>query len=593
MAASPFNVVVFLAASATLATAQAPSGTWKEVQSFTTRNCSGCHNSKVTSGKLDLQRLASASDFSEDRDAWEKVVHKVKTGEMPPPGVPKPDPAVTAKVIDWLQHQFDRADRNAKPNPGLVVARRLNRTEYNNTVRDLLGVDLRPADSFPPDDTGYGFDNIGAVLSMSPALTERYLSAAEKVARAAVFGIPAPKPALVKHEPWYVDFSTSREVKFDYDKTGMSLPSALHVMHRITVEGDYDIAGLLRGTRPDGSDPLQVAFWVNGKQVNTLEYPIPPGGEVSGVRRQFRIHLTPGEHWMSASFLNVYEGLPPAYKGPNPSKRPQPQPRVRPGAAPTNVEVPEAPPAPRGPSPITGGLPRQASTAFFISNLEVIGPFDAKTDPSPASAAKVFTCGHKTEAAHIPSCARKIVANLARRAFRRPATPAEVTQLASFVALAQKNGDSFNEGVVLAIQKMLISPHFLFRIEQPPRGSVEVTRVSQHELASRLSYFLWSSMPDDELLSAADRGDLRNPQKLAVQVRRMLSDDRAKSLAENFGGQWLQFRALESHEPDRKKYQDYTEYTRLSLQKELSSLSTISFGKTAVFSISSMPNIRS
>jgi hypothetical protein len=494
----------------------------------------------------------------------------VKTGEMPPPGLPKPAPASIAKVTEWLEDQFARADRNAKPNPGSVVARRLNRTEYNNTVRDLLGVDLRPADSFPPDDTGYGFDNIGAVLSMSPALTERYLSAAEKIARAAVFGIPAPQPALVRHEPWYVDFSTSREVKFEYDKTGMSLPSALHVMHRIDVEGDYDVAGLLRGTRPDGSEPLQVQFWVDGKPVKTIEYPIPAGGEVSGVRRQFRIHLTPREHWMSASFLNVYEGLPPAYKGPNPSKRPQPPPRRRPvpAAAPTNVENPAADaPGPKGQSPIIDGLPRQASTAFFISNLEVIGPFDSKTGPSPESVRKVFICGHEGDA-HTASCARKIVTNLARRAYRRPVTAAEVTQLASFVSLAQKNGDSFNEGVNLAIQKILISPHFLFRIEKPTRGAADVASISQHELASRLSYFLWSSMPDEALLNAADRGELRNPQKVALQVRRMLADERAKALAENFGGQWLQFRALESHEPERKKFQQYTEYTRLSLQKE-------------------------
>ena len=568
MAACPFKIVVFLVAAASVASAQSPTPGWKDVQSFTTRNCTGCHNAKVTSGSLDLQRLASAPAFSEDREAWEKVVHKLTTGEMPPPGVSKPEPASIAKVTEWLEDQFDRADRNTEPNPGSVVARRLNRTEYNNTVRDLLGVDLRPADSFPPDDTGYGFDNIGAVLSTSPALTERYLSAAEKIARAAVFGIPAPQAALVKHEPWYVDFSTSREVKFEYDKTGMSLPSALHVMHRIAVEGDYDVAGLLRGTRPDGSEPLRVAFWVDGKQVNTLEYPIPRGGEVSGVRRQFRIHLTPGEHWMSASFLNVYEGLPPAYKGPNPSKLPQPQPRRRPGAAaPTNVEVPEGPPTPRGQSPIVGGLPRQASTAFFVSNLEVIGPFDPTTGPSAESVRKIFTCGH-TSSTHGPACARKIVANLARRAYRRPVTPAEVTQLASFVSMAQKNGDSFNEGVVLAIQKMLISPHFLFRIEQQPRGRADFAPISQYELASRISYFLWSSMPDDQLLSAADRGELRTPRKLALQVQRMLADDRAKALAENFGGQWLQFRALESHEPERKKFQQYTEYTRLSLQKE-------------------------
>ncbi len=567
MAAFPLRLVVFVLAYPTLATAQQPAAGRAALTSFTDGYCTACHNAKVTSGSLDLQRLTSATNFAEGRDTWDKVVQRLKAGEMPPPGAPKPERASVERVTSWLEDQIERADRNQKPNPGVVVARRLNRTEYNNTVRDLLGVNLRPADSFPPDDTGYGFDNVGAVLSMSPALTERYLAAAEQVARAAVFGVSAPAPAMVKHEPWYVDFSTSREVRFEYDKTGMSLPSALHVMHRTEVDGDYDIAGLLRGTRPDGSEPLQVAFWVDGQKVQVLEYPVPPGGEESGVRRQFRVHLTPGEHWLSASFLSVYEGLPPAYKGPNPSRRPQPQPRRRSGVAPTNVEGAELVPGSVGQSPVIGGLPRQATTAFFVSNLEVTGPFNATPGPTPESVRRIFVCGH-TSGRHGASCARRIVTNLGRRAYRRPLAAAEVNELAGFVSLAQKQGDTFEEGLVLAIQKMLISPNFLFRIEQPVRSTAETAPISQHELASRLSYFLWSSMPDDELLSVADRGELRNPQTLHAQVRRMVADPRAKALAENFGGQWLQFRALESHEPDRKKFQDYTEYTRLSLQKE-------------------------
>ncbi len=202
--------------------------------------------------------------------------------------------------------------------------------EYNNSVRDLLGVDFQPAASFPPDDSGYGFDNIGDVLSLSPSLMERYVSAAEKIARAALYGPARMKPTLIKHEPWYVDFDTKSGVKTDYDLTGLSLPSALHVMHRFPVEGDYDIAGLLRGARPPGSEPLQVAFWIDGKQVSERAYPIPPTGEVSGQRKQFRAHVTAGEHWLAASFLRIYEGLPVAFHGPNPSTLPPPPGRWRP-----------------------------------------------------------------------------------------------------------------------------------------------------------------------------------------------------------------------------------------------------------------------
>ena len=194
------------------------------------------------------------------------MIEKLRAGQMPPPPVPPPPAADVKLVVGWISSELARLDREVKPDPGRITARRLNRTEYNNSVRDLLGVDFQPAADFPPDDSGYGFDNIGDVLSMSPSLMEKYVSAAEKIARTALYGPPSMQPTMVKHEPWFVDFDTTPGVKTDYDLTGLSLPSALHVMHRFPVEGDYDIAGLLRGARPPGSEPLQVAFWIDGKK---------------------------------------------------------------------------------------------------------------------------------------------------------------------------------------------------------------------------------------------------------------------------------------------------------------------------------------
>jgi mono/diheme cytochrome c family protein len=561
IAAITLGAAVFAAAGGTPARDQADeAGFQSSVQPFLARNCSGCHNSKLQFGGLNLPLYTGTDAVAKDREHWQLILDRIRTGQMPPAGMPRPPEDALKSVTAWISTEFDREDRLVKPDPGHVTARRLNRTEYNNSVRDLLGVNFDPAADFPPDDSGYGFDNIGDVLSMSPSLMEKYLSAAEKVARMALYGPPTMKPTLVKHEPWYVDFDNTRGVKTDYDLTGISLPSALHVMHRFPVEGDYDVAGLLRGNRPPGSEPLQVAFWIDGKQVATLPYPVPGGGEVSGQRKEFRVHVTSGEHWMSASILKIYEGLPVSFHGPNPSKLPPPPSRGKRGpaaAAPTNDEVPAADPN----AVFSGG----AAVGFFVSNLEVTGPHNQVSGPSESSRKRIFVCATQTT-----DCAHRIVSSLAARVYRRPPTQQEIAQLTGLVATAQKNGDSFQEGLCLAIQRMLISPSFLFLVEQDRKSqSTAASRpVSEYELASRLSYFIWGSTPDDQLLRLAGEQKLRKPDVLNAQVNRMLRDAKAQSLVDDFGGQWLQFRALESHEPERKKFQQYTEYTRMSMAKE-------------------------
>ncbi len=551
----------------------------QSVMPFLSQNCYACHSEKPAIGKLDIKSLETAASALESRESWEKILQKLRTGEMPPPGLPRPDPDERRSVMGWIEGEIARADSLAAPDPGRVTARRMNRAEYNNTVRDLLGVQFRPADDFPQDDSGYGFDNNGDVLSLSPALMEKYLDAAETVSRIALFGPKPLEPVLTRYDPAFMNFDESKEAKLDYDETGLSLPSALHVMHRFPADGEYDFTGLIRGFRPPGSEPVAMAFWIDGKMAGAVDVEVPPSGELSGQVGRIRAGTSAGEHWLAVSFLRVYEGLPAEYQGPNPSKRPPPTPPdpndlFRPAPNATQEEIAEldkqkARFLERRRQPAGAADPRRrASAGFFMSNLDVTGPYEQKLGPSREALEKIYVCGH-LDGAHQPGCARTIVSGLARRAYRRPPTQLEVSELAGLVSMVQREGDSFEEGIALAIQRLLVSPRFLYRIEQKEGAADKgVHAISNYELASRLSYFLWSSIPDEELMNLADQGVLRDATVLEAQVRRMLRDPKASALVENFGGQWLQFRALESVKPDRDAFPAFQEYLRMSMREE-------------------------
>ncbi|HLK56299.1 MAG TPA: DUF1592 domain-containing protein [Chthonomonadaceae bacterium] len=538
---------------------------------FFAAHCAACHNAKAMAGNLDLQALHRSDSVTRQRETWETILRKIRTGEMPPKGSPRPGEAQVKETVLRIENAFERADRLASSDPGRVTARRLNRAEYNNTIRDLLGVDYRPADDFPQDDSGYGFDNIGDVLSLSPSQMEKYVASAEKIARAAVFGPEALPPTLVRHEASGRRIVVGTAVPVRYDATGLNLPNSLHVMHRFPVDGEYLFRFCLNGLRPLGSEALHYGLWIDGRQVQALEFDPtgdaafnPDRQDFSGRTLECRLRVTAGEHWVAATIERMYEGLPPEYGGPNPSKR--------------QVSLPEFKPPP--------GLPPERIEAIRklvearrkvkaptndarVSALEIGGPYAQAKGPSEESLRRIFTCGH-LHGGHNPDCTRKIAYDLARRAFRRPVTSQEVDRLASLVSLAQKQGDSYEEGICLALQGILVSPHFLYRIERdlPAANTNTAHLLSQHELASRLSYFLWSSMPDDALRDCADRQTLRNPDVLAAQVRRMLKDPRSQALAENFGGQWLHFRALESVRPDRDRFPDFDDYLRMSMRQE-------------------------
>lgn len=551
-----------------------PAGSFETVvRPFLEANCFECHGNETHKRDLNFEAMTSASALVDHRERWDDVVQKLRDREMPPADEPQPAEHQRQAVAAWLARELARIDRTTPPNPGRVTARRLNRAEYNNTIRDLLGVDVRPADDFPQDDSGYGFDNIADVLSLSPALMEKYLKSAEQVSRIALFGPPAMSPTLVRLRSDGRRPGDARVFPARYDVTGLTLPNAFHATHRIPVDGEYVVRVGLGGLRPAGSDPVTVALWIDERQIATRVFDLERAARFDDDRQdfggqtfEFRTALPAGEHAISVAIPRIYEGLPARYGGPNPSARPEP--RRREFSPPPNA-TPERVAQLRKQFEETQALLQNIPlNGVRISSVDVGGPYAQANGPSKTSLAKIYTCGHAA-GQHAPACVAVIVKSLAARAFRRPVTSGELTKYIQLVRDAQRDEGSLEEGLAVGIQALLVAPDFLFRIERDRAdGDGPLQRISQHELATRLSYFLWASMPDAALRRAADTGTLRNVAVLEAQVRRMLRDPRARSLAEQFGGQWLQFRALESLTRNRERFPDFEDYLRQSMRRE-------------------------
>ncbi len=554
--------IVFVAAALSVPLSAAS----PEVFSFVEKSCAGCHNASVKSGDVDLKSLQTAKTFDQDREIWEKVVDKLKTGQMPPPGVPRPLEATTKSVTHWIETEFDRLDRMVTPEAGRVTARRLNRAEYNNTMRDLLGIDIRPADGFPADTAAFGFDNISDALNLTPALLENYVDAAERVVRTALFGPERRKPAAIHYSaPVRINEtrgkSTLTKDLLNYDLTGLSTLHSAHFIHRFPVDAEYNFRLVLNGHRPNQSEPVHPALFIDGKLIKEFEV---DATDLEGQIVEVRARVTAGEHLLSESYLKTYHGLPPSYNGPEPSKRP-PVPLIsaRGKLSEKDIETLRK----YGTKIKTDAIETRVDNRF--ESLDVGGPFNQATAASPGSLRKIYVCGH-VAGKHTDACARKILTSFASRAFRRPVTAKEVDQFIGYVTLARKQGDSFEEGIATALQAVLVSPNFLYRIEHDrpaPAGNASVP-ISRYELASRLSYFLWSSMPDAELLRAAGQGTLQQPAVMDAQVKRMLRDPKSFALVENFAGQWLQFRNIEVVRPDQERFPMFDDALRLSMRRE-------------------------
>lgn len=546
------------------------------IRPFVAENCVPCHGYKKQKNGLNLESFESATSLTDDHDRWAEVVRKLRAREMPPEEEPQPPEHKRQAVAGWLARELEHIDKITPPDPGRVTARRLNRSEYNNTIRDLLGVDMHPADDFPQDDAGYGFDNIADVLSLSPVLMDKYVSAAEKVSRVALFGPPILKPTLTRLRSDGRKVREARTAPDSYDLTGLSMPNAFQAVHRVPVEGEYVIRVALAGLRPSGSEPIAVTLWVDEHEVQTIPHDQERAASFNDDRQdfgghtvEFKLRLAAGDRRIAIAIPRIFEGLPSRFNGPNPSTRPTPAPREF--KAPPNATPGRLAQLRKQFDDTQAELEKIPMNGVRVNTVDVGGPYSQTTGPSRASLQKIYTCGHPANGAHTAMCARRIVTSLARRAFRRPVTARELDGYVDLVKRAQQQEGSLDEGLAVGIQAILVSPDFLFRIERDRTNlgaKAAHHPISQHELAARLSYFLWSSMPDAQLRHAADMGTLRNPRVLSAEVRRMLKDPKSHALAENFGGQWLQFRALESVTRDRDRFPDFEDYLRLSMRRE-------------------------
>jgi hypothetical protein len=471
------------------------------VQPVLAKTCAPCHNDRVSSGGLNLAPFSTAGSMAENREGWEKILQKIRTGEMPPKGVPRPAAQMDA-LTKFIQAEFERADRNLKPDPGRVTARRLNRNEYSNTIRDLLAVEFHAETDFPTDDSGSGFDNIGDVLTISPVLMEKYLAAAERIASRAIGADPLPKPLEAQY---HIKDKTIRRIDV----------STIEATHRIDFDGEYIIRIGLPGERAADAKPVTMGFWMDGKLIHTMPVETKPSKLLyfnPYSAEEMRLYLPEGDHTFRAGFINdeFVKGL--SLKDAYSSK-----------------------------------------TNKYLESITFVGPYPAKVEK--ASRKMILVCDPNSGSA----CVERIVSRLARRAYRRPVTKNEIASLVKLVGMAKAERLTTEQGIQLAIQAMLVSPHFLFRVERDPNpvDPAQVHRISDIELASRLSYFLWSSTPDDELLGLAETGKLHAPGMLDAQVKRMLADLRSAALADNFAGQWLETRNLDSVKPDPQKFPDW------------------------------------
>ena len=509
--------------------------------------CIACHNERLETAGLVLESTAvDAADIAANTTVWERVLRKVRGGQMPPAGRPRPAGAAAGRFASELASALD-AIAAAAPDPGRPAVHRLNRTEYVNVIRDLLALEIDGRALLPADDSGFGFDNNADVLTMSPALLDRYLAAATKIGRLAI-GDPLLRSASTRYD-------MPRGVR-QAERTSEALPfgtrGGLSVRHtfpldgeylirvRLRRDGDYGIAGLDRGDRL----------------------------EIRLDRRRIRTFTVGGDEDLKGLTYDSQEPIPP--DRPDLVRR-----KIYDNTADEGLAV--RLPVPAGTRPVGVTFARYAgvteeggrsSRSPAVESVEILGPYAASPPADTPSRRRIFTCRPERPEEETP-CAREILSALARRAFRRPVEAADVEALLGFHAAGRAAG-TFDSGIQAALERLLVDPEFLFRVEHDPPGLAggTVHALSDVEFASRLSFFLWSSMPDDELLAVAERGALGRPGVLEAQVRRLLADPRAAALVDNFASQWLLVRNVRFAEPDRALFPGFDGDLREALARE-------------------------
>lgn len=482
------------------------------VKPLLTKYCVSCHGGSDPTAGLNLAGIETAAQAKAQPDRWKKLRQYVATGHMPPAGSPQPTQSERKAITDWV----DAVIGARKPgDPGRVTVRRLNRSEYNNTVRDLLYLQATPAEEFPSDDVGYGFDNIGDVLTISPLLMEKYLAAAERLAAQAIV-LPSSKTARYHGS----DFGEARgsSVREDGDRKFTS-HGFFGGAHEFPADGDYVLRASAYGEQA-GPEVCKMEFRLDGRTLQVVDVAAvsPEPGTY-----QVPLKVKKGAHRLELGFINDYY----------------------------NPEATD---------------PRQRDRNLIIQYFEVVGPIGPDA-PKPDSHTKLITMYPGT--LEHPAAARRVIGDFAKRAFRRPVTAQELDKLVALYQLVRSKGDPYERGIQVAVTAVLASPSFIFRMETDSRPAEAGTEwIGHYALASRLSYFLWSSMPDDELFRLAADGKLGDAREIERQVDRMLKSPKAKALADDFAGQWLNLRLLETMTPDPGVFEGWTDQLKADMVAE-------------------------
>jgi hypothetical protein len=503
--------LVLLFAASPLLRAAATTGSFeKDVLPILRDTCSGCHNAQLASGGLNLSLFMDPASVLGKREGWEAILAKLQAGEMPPEGVARPPAEKMDALLKFVQDQFDTADKNTRIDPGRVTAHRLNRAEYSNTIRDLLGVDFRASEEFPADDSGYGFDNIGDVLTVSPTLMQKYLSVAEKIAARAVGGDPLPKPGFFGNKDLVRHLSSD----------------CIELTDIVDYDADYIVHVNLLGHRGNDAKPVTLVISVDGKPYKTVTVPVQisavnrQGGATQRSSEEVKVFLTGNQHTFRGEFVNDEE----------------------------LEKIPE-----KGRT--------NANQNIFPDTIELAGPFPP-AQPHPVHK-KILICDPAAGA----MCVDRILTALTRHAYRRPVTRADVAGPMRIFNQAKTAGYTPLQSLQFAIATVLVDPQFLFRLERDPKPGTSAP-ITDVELASRLSYLLWSSMPDDELLKLGETNQLHQPAVLDAQVKRMIADPKSDAFAENFAGQWLETRSLDAVKRDAKKFPEWNNDLKEAMRTE-------------------------
>ncbi len=477
--------------------------------------CVDCHAGDAPDGDVSLDKLGGPADVLEDRDTWVRAARILGIDGMPPQDHDdRPSPGQRQRMVDWLELKLFRIDCDVVDDSGRVTIHRLNRTEYNNTIRDLLGVELDVTKDFPSDDVGYGFSNIADVLSLPPLLLEKYVDAAERIAAATILTEAASK----RKKRFGADLLATSGAASRGGSIRMHSRGSAIAHHDVKLAGEYIIRVEAEADQA-GPDLAKMEILVDGKKATVHDV---KGHRTVGTY-EVTVALHKGKRKIEAAFINDYY-----------------QPKAK--------------------------NPQHRDRNLSVQSIEIQGPANAA--PPEVHKRIVFTKPGKGKS--LKQAAREVFGRLLPRAFRRPVDDVEIDRYVRLVELADKRGDSFERGVQVGLQAILVSPHFLFRIEYDDQARDPKTphNISDYELASRLSYFLWSTMPDEELFRLAQQGALHNSEVLDAQVARMLADPKADALVDNFASQWLTLSNIVEAEPDKKLFPEFTPELRADMVQE-------------------------